>query len=65
MNLVDIGPSMLAAASADALPCDGRDMAALASGALEQDAVFSQFNNAERGLYSIVTKQWKYVFSGR
>lgn len=73
-NLVDIAPTLLAAAGAEITShtLDGEDLAALAAGQIERDEVFAQLAypedsspeiRARYSMYMMVTSRWKYVYS--
>jgi len=65
VSLVDIAPTVLAAAGAD-IPThalEGMDLAEVAAGASRREMVFSQFQKAGRALYMAASKRWKYFYS--
>jgi arylsulfatase len=63
-SLVDVLPTCLQAAGA-ALPAQaaGVDLAALAAGESPRDAVFSQFMHGSLGLYAVIGREHKYLYS--
>lgn len=63
-SLVDFMPTALAAAGAP-IPdyADGVDLAGVADGSIEREAVFSQFQAEGKAMWTSVTKEWKYVYS--
>jgi len=66
VSLIDIAPTALAAtgvAAPDSHRLDGVDMAAIASGESDRDAVIIEYNSNGRGIYTCVTPRWKYTWS--
>ncbi len=63
VNLVDIMPTAAAACGLKATDSDGVDLATVAAGSSDRKYVFSQFENAENGIYMIVSREWKYFYS--
>jgi arylsulfatase A-like enzyme len=64
-NLVDVMPTILAAAGCDTtgLALDGVDLHDLLDGTSGRQAVFSQYRAAETAIYTMVTPRWKYAYS--
>ncbi|HPU86344.1 MAG TPA: sulfatase-like hydrolase/transferase [Candidatus Latescibacteria bacterium] len=64
-SLVDIAPTVLAAAGANIKDheLDGVDLSELVSGACSREMVFSQFQKAGQGVYMAVDERWKYFYS--
>jgi len=64
-SLVDLMPTMLAAAGCDAegLAMDGVDLHTLLDESSTRDAVFSQYRAEGTAIYTMVTDRWKYVYS--
>jgi arylsulfatase len=64
-NLVDLMPTMLAAAGAEtgAVKMDGVDLLEVHRGTTDRKAVFIQYRAAEQGMYTIVTDDWKLTYS--
>ncbi len=64
-NLVDIMPTVLAAAGCDTggLALDGVDLASLLDGTSGREAVFSQYRTGATAIYTMVTSRWKYAYS--
>lgn len=62
-SLVDVMPTMLAAAGTAAERMDGEDLADVAAGRSDRGEVFSQFERAGKATYMIATEQWKYFHS--
>jgi arylsulfatase A-like enzyme len=42
---------------------DGTDLASLADGTVKRQFVVSQFGSEQRGIYMIVNREWKYIYS--
>jgi arylsulfatase A-like enzyme len=65
VSLVDILPTIAAAAEADTagIDLDGTDLAMVASGKCEREIVFSQFGKEDTGIYMAVSRKWKYFYS--
>ncbi|MFA6816773.1 MAG: sulfatase-like hydrolase/transferase [Lentisphaeria bacterium] len=65
VSLVDIYPTIAAAAHADLLnqEFDGKDLSEIAAGKDNREAVFSQYSNGATGIYMTVTEKWKYFYS--
>jgi len=65
VNLVDVMPTILAAAGVDASGCspDGQDLAELARDGDADRTVFSQWDCREKGTYMAVNRRWKYFYS--
>lgn len=64
-NTADVAPTILAAAGADvgALKSDGVDLAELARGNVQREAVFAQFNRGAYGIYTAISARWKLAYS--
>jgi arylsulfatase A-like enzyme len=64
-NLVDVMPTILAAAGCDTegLAMDGVDLHALSQGDCEREAVYSQVGEKGTAIYFVVTDRWKYAYS--
>ncbi len=63
-SLVDIMPTVLAAVDIEPTHVpDGVDLADLCIGKAPRDAVFSQFEQNQRAIYTAVTERWKYTYS--
>ena len=64
VTLLDVAPTVLAAAGvAHDLDLEGNDLKAIADGDFRRDAAYIQFLRAEKGIYAVVTDDWKYAFS--
>lgn len=64
VSLIDIGPTLLAAADAAPEPTfDGIDLARTARGESKRAQVFSQFRWGGDGLYAVMDERWKYIYS--
>ncbi|MCY3832180.1 MAG: sulfatase-like hydrolase/transferase [Chloroflexi bacterium] len=65
VSLLDIFPTFATAASADVPPPspEGADLLAIASGAVQRDAVFSQLSEGNTGLYMIAERDLKFIYS--
>lgn len=63
-SLVDVLPTCLRAAG---IPVPetavGEDLADLAGGLSRRDEVLCQYSEGGTGLYSLITRQWKYIYS--
>jgi arylsulfatase A-like enzyme len=64
-SLVDVGPSLLAAAgvACDGFRPDGVDLAGLRTGVIARDAVYSQYGTGSWGEYVQITSRHKLAFS--
>ncbi|MDP7743381.1 MAG: sulfatase-like hydrolase/transferase [Lentisphaeria bacterium] len=63
-SLVDIAPTILNRTGAGTMPgMDGIDLGGLATGQIERNEVFIQFQHTERGIYAVVNDRWKYAYS--
>jgi arylsulfatase len=64
-SLVDVMPTVLAAAGCDAAgsATDGVDLRDLLDGVSDRKAVFAQYRAAETAIYTMVTHRWKYAYS--
>ena len=64
-TLLDIWPTCLAAAgdSDSSVSQEGQNLTDIATAKSERDSVYSQFSSGAKGLYTIVTKDLKYVYS--
>jgi arylsulfatase A-like enzyme len=61
---LDVAPTLLNAANAShPTDLDGQDLADIAEGRAERKAAFIQFLRAEKGIYAVVTDDWKYAYS--
>jgi len=64
VTLLDVAPTVLAAAGgAHDLELEGDDLKAIAEGHVARDAAYIQFLRAEKGIYAVVTDDWKYAWS--
>jgi arylsulfatase A-like enzyme len=63
VSLIDVMPTVLAAAGAPAEDLDGEDLARIADGTSARDVVFGHYQGAQAGIYMAVTRQWKYIWS--
>ena len=64
VTLLDVAPTLLNAAGVtDPIDLDGHDLAQIADGSVERKAAFIQFLRAEKGIYAVVTDEWKYAYS--
>ena len=63
VSLIDIMPTALSAAGVASSALDGKDMATVAAGEENRNAVFGHYQGAHAGLYMAVTKEWKYIWS--
>ncbi|MCL4543376.1 MAG: sulfatase-like hydrolase/transferase [Chloroflexi bacterium] len=65
VSLVDIAPTVLAAAGASLATHqpDGCDLSAIAAGSNQRAAVFSQLQREGKAIYTVVTPRWKYAYS--
>jgi len=64
-NLVDVMPTIMSVAGIDTseIELDGCDLLKVASGDCDREEVFSQFGSGQKGIYMIVTKEFKYCYS--
>jgi len=64
-NLIDIAPTMLAAADVGdgGMACDGLDLATVQEGLADRDAVHMQYRLKGEGNYTTITDAWKYTYS--
>ncbi len=62
-SLVDVLPTMLAAAGAEADDCDGVALQTVAAGRSDRQFVYSQFGKGRRAIYLIASVEWKYIYS--
>jgi len=64
-NLVDVMPTLLAAAGVDVngLDLDGADLAAIAAGEQSDRTVYSQHDAGPTGVHMAVNSCWKYFYS--
>jgi arylsulfatase len=64
-SLVDVLPTVAKFANCDIseVELDGVDLADLANGKSDRKYVFSQFSSEEKGIYMIVSREWKYFYS--
>ena len=62
-SLVDIMPTVTAAAGTGAPDMDGEDLAGLAGGRTRREAVFGHYQGHEGGIYMATTREWKYIWS--
>jgi arylsulfatase len=61
---VDISPTCLAVAGISPSPDHvGFDLADLAAGKVNRDAVLCQYQQNRLGLYGLITQEWKYIYS--
>ena len=64
VTLLDVAPTVLHAAGVGhTLDLDGQDLGRIADGRVERSAAFIQFLYAEKGIYAVVTDDWKYAYS--
>jgi len=65
VSLVDVAPTVLAAASTELAthPADGVDMANVATGRTDRTLVFAQHARLGEATYMAVSEEWKYVYS--
>jgi arylsulfatase len=63
VSLVDVAPTVLAAAGLEAGATDGIDLKTAADGQAGRPGVMIQFDRGEGGLYTCVTSRWKYSYS--
>ena len=65
VSLVDVFPTVADVAGIDTggLALDGTDLAETAGNGSERAYVFSQFEEGQRAIYMVVSRQWKYFFS--
>ncbi len=63
-SLLDVAPTCLRAAGLD-VPAElaGAPLPRIASGEVERDVVFGQFQKGAVGAYLAVTRRWKYIYS--
>ncbi len=64
-TLLDIWPTCLSAAGVaeSSVSSEGQNLLEVATGNSERDCVYSQFSSAEKGLYSVISKDLKYIYS--
>ena len=63
-TLLDIWPTCLALAKdTEYATPEGQDLAAVAANESNREAVFSQYSHGAKGLYSVVTRDLKYIYS--
>ncbi len=65
VTLVDLFPTFANASGSDEpLPsAEGQDLQQIASGDTERQYAYSQFSEKEKGLYMIVSREYKYIYS--
>lgn len=63
VSLLDVLPTALSAAEVDAEDAEGLDMAGLADGSLDRQAVYGHYREADAGMYMAVSEEWKYIWS--
>jgi arylsulfatase len=63
VSLVDVAPTLLAAAGVGGMKTDGIDLAAAAACGSDRPGVFIQHARGEHALYTLVTRRWKYAYS--
>ncbi len=64
VTLIDVAPTVLNVARADAPPdLDGQDLAAVAAGRVQRRHAFIQFQRAQQGIYAVACDRWKYAYS--
>ncbi len=63
-SLVDVLPTCLAVAGLSHSPEHaGMDLGGLAAGDCERDGILCQYQDGGAGLYGLITREWKYVYS--
>lgn len=63
VSLLDIWPTLMAAAGVEEVPAPGADLKRIADGEQAGRAVISQFQQKNLGLYMLATRKWKYIYS--
>lgn len=65
VSLVDIAPTILNATDTyiTTHTLDGVDLAEVANGKSKREYVFMQYQNKDKAIYTIITKQWNYAYS--
>ncbi len=65
VSLIDIMPTILSIAEIDTdeIELDGEDLSKIASGECKREVVFSQHGSGQKGIYMIVSKNYKYFYS--
>ena len=64
VSLVDVLPTCLSAAGLDVPDTAvGEDLAAVAGGQSRREEVISQYSEGATGLYSLISREWKYIYS--
>lgn len=65
VSLVDVVPTILNATGNEDnnMALDGRDLRAIAAGETISEPVFIQYDRGQRGIYAVVTPEWKYAYS--
>ena len=64
VSLVDVLPTCLTAAGQSTESQHaGFDLAEIANGSLEREAVIGQFSHGDRGLYALISQDLKYIYS--
>ena len=64
VSLVDVVPTCLAAAGLEKSPDHvGGDLAKVAGGDSDRDAIIGQLAKDESGLYMLLTREYKYIYS--
>ncbi len=65
VSLVDVAPTILNATGNENsdMALDGNDLRAVAAGETSPDPVYIQYDHGQRGIYSVITPEWKYAYS--
>lgn len=63
VSLLDVWPTLMAAAGITDAPAPGADLKRIAGGEQAGRAVISQFQQKNLGLYMLATRKWKYIYS--
>jgi arylsulfatase A-like enzyme len=66
VSQLDVAPTILNCIRSPALmqpDLPGRDLAQIANDEVNPQPAFVQFQRAERGIYAVVTDEWKYAYS--
>lgn len=63
VSLVDVMPTVLAAANAQVNGLDGVNLSDVAQMRADRAIVFGHYQGAEAGIYAAISKKWKYMWS--